>query len=110
MNAIIKLRLHSSMLPPYLADLRLDKDELHNVIFNFPDVQAHLDKLLRSIVDYPEVSKTVHLYNKQAFGAWRYSLGKNYSQVIANLRWHVDWQKHMVANERAVDRWLYGSL
>lgn len=96
-------------VPSQLFDLRLDKEELHNVIWKFPDVWAHLDKLLRSIVDYPEVSKTVHLYNKQAFGAWRYSLGKNYSQVIATLRWHVDWQKDILANERAIDRWLYGS-
>ncbi|KAM7017703.1 arylsulfatase K [Tautogolabrus adspersus] len=97
-------------VPPQLFDLTLDKEELHNVAFKFPDVQAHLDKLLHSIVDYPEVSATVHLYNKKAFGAWRNSLGGNYSQVIANLRWHVDWQKDMLANERAIDKWLFGSL
>lgn len=73
-------------------------------------MQAHLDKLLRGIVDYPKVSTTVHLYNKKAFGAWRQSLGSNYSQVIANLRWHVDWQKDALANERAIDKWLYDSL
>lgn len=97
-------------IPPQLFDITLDKDELHNVVLKFPDVQAHLDKLLRSIVDYQQVSTTVHLYNKKAFGAWRLSLGRNYSQVIANLRWHVDWQKDVLANERAIDKWLYGSL
>ncbi|GAA6221025.1 arylsulfatase K isoform X1 [Lates japonicus] len=96
-------------VPPQLFDLKLDKEELYNVVLKFPDVQMHLDKLLRSIVDYPKVSTTVHLYNKKAFGAWRDSLGGNYSQVIANLRWHVDWQKDVLANERAIDRWLYGS-
>ncbi|XP_076021267.1 arylsulfatase K isoform X2 [Genypterus blacodes] len=96
-------------VPPQLFDMSLDERELHNVIWNFPDVWVNLDKLLQSIVDYPEVSKAVHLYNSQAFGAWRYSLGENYSQVIANLRWHVDWQKDVLANERAIDRWLYGS-
>ncbi|XP_067463651.1 arylsulfatase K [Thunnus thynnus] len=95
---------------PQLFDLTLDKEELHNVVHKFPDVQEHLDKLLRSIVDYPKVSTTVHLYNKKVFGAWRQSQGKNYSQVIANLRWHVDWQKDALANERAIDKWLYGSL
>lgn len=95
---------------PQLFDVTQDKDELHNVVHKFPDVQAHLDKILRSIVDYPKVSTTVHLYNKKAFGAWRNSLGRNYSQVIANLRWHVDWQKDALANERAVDKWLYDSL
>lgn len=92
-----------------LLDLTLDKDELYNVVFKFPDVQAHLDNLLRSIVDYPAVSKAVHLYNKETFSAWRDSLGSNYSQVIANLRWHVDWQKDVFANERAIDEWLSDS-
>ncbi|XP_005922866.1 arylsulfatase K [Haplochromis burtoni] len=91
-----------------LFDLTLDKDELHNVVHKFPDVQAHLEKQLRSIVDYPKVSEAVHVYNKKAFGAWRLSLGRNYSQVIGNLRWHVDWQKDALANERAIDKWLYG--
>ncbi|XP_041793567.1 arylsulfatase K-like [Chelmon rostratus] len=97
-------------VPPQLFDVTLDREELHNVVLKFPDVRAHLDKLLRSIVDYPKVSTTVHLYNKNAFRAWRHSLGRNYSQVIANLRWHVDWQKDALANERAVDKWLNGSL
>lgn len=90
------------------ADLTKDKDELHNVALKFPDVCMNLDKLLRDIVDYPAVSTTVHLYNKQAFGAWRQTLGGNYSQVIANLRWHVDWQKDALANEKSIDRWLFG--
>ncbi|XP_034025936.1 arylsulfatase K isoform X2 [Thalassophryne amazonica] len=95
-------------VPPQLFDLTLDKEELHNLVFKFPDVQVLLDRLLRSIVDYPKVSATVHLYSKKAFGAWRNSLGTNYSHVIANLRWHVDWQKDVLANEKAIDRWLYG--
>ncbi|KAM4616029.1 arylsulfatase K isoform 2-T2 [Polymixia lowei] len=96
-------------IPPQLFDLTLDKEELHNVVLKFPEVSAHLDKQLRSIVDYPKVSKAVHLYNKQQFTAWRQSLGSNYSQVIANLRWHVDWQKDASANERAIDEWLKDS-
>lgn len=94
----------------FFADITLDKEELHDVALKYPNVRAHLDKLLRSIVDYPKVSTTVHRYNKEAFSAWRQSLGGNYSQVIANLRWFVDWQKDPSANERAVDKWLYGSL
>lgn len=80
------------------------------MVLRFPDVKAQLDKLLRSIVDYPKVSTAVLLYNKKAFGDWRDSLGRNYSLVIANLRWHVDWQKDVLANERAIDKWLYGSV
>lgn len=96
--------------PLCFADVTLDKEELHNVVLKFPDVQAHLDKLLRGIVNYPEVSKHVRLYNRKAFGAWRHSVGTNYSQVIADLRWHVDWQKDAFAYERAIDKWLDGSL
>lgn len=90
--------------------MTLDKEELHNVVPKFPDVSVYLDKLLRSIVDYPKVSTTVHLYNKEAFAAWRHALGKNYSKLIADLRWHVDWQKDPLANERAIDKWLYEAL
>lgn len=96
-------------IPPQLFDLTQDKEELHNVVHKFPDVWVHLDKVLRSVIDYPKVSETVHLYNKQEFMAWRQSLGSNYSQVIANLRWHVDWQEDAPANERAIDDWLNGS-
>lgn len=92
------------------ADMVLDKEELHNVVFKFPDVCAHFDKLLRGIVDYPAVSAAVHLYNKKAFVAWSHTLGRNYSQVISDLRWHVDWQKDPSANERAIDKWLDDSF
>ncbi|XP_028270303.1 arylsulfatase K [Parambassis ranga] len=95
---------------PQLFDLKLDQDELHNVGVKYPDVQAYLDKLLRNIVDYPKVSALVRFYNKKTFGAWRHDLGRNYSQVIANLRWHVDWQRDVLANERAIDKWLYGTV
>ncbi|XP_068167542.1 arylsulfatase K [Antennarius striatus] len=97
-------------LPPQLFDLNLDKDELHNVVYKFPEEVVDLDRLLRRIVDYPKVSTAVHLYNKEAFAAWRSSLGRNYSQVIANLRWHEDWQKDTLANERAINKWLYGTV
>lgn len=92
------------------ADMILDKEELHNVVFKFTDVYAHLDKLLHSIVDYRTVSAAVHMYNKNAFVAWSQTLGRNYSQVISDLRWHVDWQKDPSANERAIDKWLYDSF
>lgn len=93
-----------------LADMILDKEELRDVASQFPEVSAQLDELLRSIVPYPEVSAAVHLYNRKAFVAWRRTLGRNYSQVISSLRWHVDWQRDPLANERAIDKWLYGSF
>ncbi|XP_077456992.1 arylsulfatase K [Stigmatopora argus] len=93
-------------VPPQLFDLVLDKEELHNVAFKFPDVQAHLDMQLRCIVDYPSVSASVHFYNKKEFGAWRQRVGSNYSRLIANLRWNLDWQKDAANNERLIERWL----
>uniref|UniRef100_A0A8C8D6J9 Arylsulfatase K n=1 Tax=Oncorhynchus tshawytscha TaxID=74940 RepID=A0A8C8D6J9_ONCTS len=96
-------------VPPQLFDLTVDKEELHNVASKFPDVCRHLDKLLRSAVDYPQVSQAICLYNKQQFAAWRKSLGDNYTQVIANLRWHLDWQEDVENNEKAIDEWLMTS-
>lgn len=80
-----------------------------NVASRFPDVCQHLGKLLRSVVDYPSVSQSVRLYNKQQFLAWRQSLRENYTQAVANLRWHLDWQRDVKHNERAIDAWLTGS-
>uniref|UniRef100_A0A6Q2X6E0 Arylsulfatase K n=1 Tax=Esox lucius TaxID=8010 RepID=A0A6Q2X6E0_ESOLU len=96
-------------VPPQLFDLKTDKDELHNVASKFPYVCRHLDKVLRTAVDYPKVSQAVQLYNKQEFAAWRKSLGGNYTQVIASLRWHIDWQEDVENNERAIDNWLRNS-
>lgn len=96
-------------VPPQLFDLTLDNRELHNVATKFPQIVGYMEAWLRSVVAYPTVSRAVQLYNKQQFGAWRKSLGSNYSQAIANLRWHVDWQRDVAANEKAVDDWLSGT-
>lgn len=96
-------------VPPQLFDLNLDKEELHNVASKFPSVCRNLDKFLLRILDYPKVSQSVHLYNKQQFAVWRKSLGDNYTQVIANLRWHVDWERDVTNNERVIDEWLEDS-
>ncbi|KAL0979773.1 hypothetical protein UPYG_G00189460 [Umbra pygmaea] len=93
-------------VPPQLFDLMVDEEELHNVASRFPGVVGHLDKQLRSAVDYPHVSQAVHAYNKQEFTAWRKSIGDNYTEVISSLRWHLDWQEDSEGNERAVDDWL----
>ncbi|KAK0142987.1 Arylsulfatase K [Merluccius polli] len=96
-------------IPPQLFDLTLDKKELHNVVAKFPQVGAYMEEQLRNIVAYPDVSQAVQLYNKQQFMSWQKSLGSNYTQVIANLRWHVDWQRDVSANEKAVQDWLSGT-
>ncbi|KAI4898334.1 hypothetical protein NFI96_024565, partial [Prochilodus magdalenae] len=96
-------------VPPQLFDLSKDKAELHNVASRYPGVVKQLDKVLHSVVDYPTVTKTVQHYNKQQFVAWKQSLGNNYTQVIANLRWHIDWQKNPQYNEKAIEDWLTGS-
>ncbi|XP_066510876.1 arylsulfatase K [Hoplias malabaricus] len=94
--------------PPQLFDLSKDKAELHNMASGSPTVCQQLDKLLRSVVDYPTVSRAVQHYNKQQFLAWKQSLGNNYTQIIANLRWHIDWKKNEKYNEKAIEEWLTG--
>ncbi|XP_017306938.1 arylsulfatase K isoform X1 [Ictalurus punctatus] len=95
-----------SSVPPQLFDLSMDGAELKNVASRYPVVCQYLDKLLRSVVDYPDVTEAVRQYNKQQFLQWKQSLGNNYTQVIANLRWHVDWQKSAQYNEKAIEDWL----
>ncbi|NWR23064.1 ARSK Arylsulfatase, partial [Emberiza fucata] len=95
----------SSVLPQ-LFDLTADPDELTNLAIKFPGTVHSLDKILRSIVNYPKVSSSVHEYNKQQFIIWKQSLGQNYSSVIANLRWHQDWLKDQKKYENAIDKWL----
>uniref|UniRef100_G1N7S0 Arylsulfatase K n=3 Tax=Meleagris gallopavo TaxID=9103 RepID=G1N7S0_MELGA len=93
-------------VPPQLFDLSADPDELTNVAIKFPETVQSLDKILRSIVNYPRVSSSVQNYNKRQFISWKQSLGQNYSNVIANLRWHQDWLKEPKKYENAIDRWL----
>ncbi|KAL4623241.1 arylsulfatase K isoform X1 [Arapaima gigas] len=95
-----------SSVPPQLFDLSTDKEELNNMAPQLPRLCQHLDKLLRSIVNYPVISQAVHHYNKQQFSAWRDSLGDSYSNVIASLRWHEDWQKDPKGYEKAIEEWL----
>ncbi|XP_058843189.1 arylsulfatase K-like isoform X2 [Acipenser ruthenus] len=95
---------------PTVLDLSADQEELHNVAAKLPSITASLDKLLRSVVNYPAVSKAVHQYNKQQFISWKSSLGNNYTDVIANLRWHTDWQKDPKNYENAIKKWLQGDL
>ncbi|KAM6229973.1 arylsulfatase K isoform 2-T2 [Porphyrio hochstetteri] len=93
-------------VPPQLFDLSEDPDELTNVATKFPLIVHSLDKTLRSVVNYPEVSSSVQSYNKRQFLNWKQSLGQNYSDVIANLRWHQDWSKEPRKNEKAIEKWL----
>lgn len=79
---------------------------MKNVAYHYPVVCQYLDKLLRSVVDYPSVTEAVRQYNKKQFVQWKQSLGNNYTQVITNLRWHVDWQKDAKNNEKAIEDWL----
>lgn len=90
----------------FLSDLSSDPDELTNIAAKFPEVTSSLDQKLRSIINYPKVSASVHQYNKEQFIKWKQSIGQNYSTVIANLRWHQDWLKKPKKYENAIDQWL----
>lgn len=97
-------------VPPQLFDLSADPDELTNVATKFPAITESLNKKLLSIVDYPKVSALVQEYNKQQFINWKQTLGQNYSETIANLRWHQDWKKNPKKYEDAIDRWIKGNM
>ncbi|XP_052599681.1 arylsulfatase K isoform X4 [Peromyscus californicus insignis] len=89
-----------------LFDLSSDPDELTNIATEFPEITYSLDQKLRSIINYPKVSASVHQYNREQFIMWKQSVGQNYSAVIAHLRWHQDWQKEPWKYEKAIHQWL----
>ncbi|KAM5193832.1 arylsulfatase K [Mantella aurantiaca] len=89
-----------------LFDLSADPDELRNVAPLYPKVVLCMEKKLQSIIDYKKISHNVHQYNKEEFIKWRASLGQNYTNVISNLRWHIDWNKRPKACETAINKWL----
>ncbi|XP_005356609.1 arylsulfatase K [Microtus ochrogaster] len=91
---------------PQLFDLSSDPDELTNIATEFSEITYSLDQKLRSIINYPKVSASVHQYNKEQFLMWKQSTGQNYSAVIAHLRWHQDWQKEPGKYEDVINQWL----
>ncbi|KAG8598334.1 hypothetical protein GDO81_002568 [Engystomops pustulosus] len=93
-------------VPPQLFDLIKDPEELKNVAKKFPEIVRYMEKKLRSILDYKKVSAVVHQYNKQSFASWKESIGSNYTNVISNLRWHLDWSLRPKTYELAIERWL----
>nr|XP_056704381.1 arylsulfatase K [Euleptes europaea] len=94
---------------PQLFDLSVDPDELTNVATKFPEMTQSLNRKLHSIIDYPKVSALVEQYNKQQFIEWKQSVGQNYSDILANLRWHQDWKKHPKKYEHEIDKWIKGN-
>nr|XP_016847232.1 PREDICTED: arylsulfatase K isoform X3 [Anolis carolinensis] len=111
MGPNIKPQLISSVVSlvdiyPTMLDLSADPDELTDIAAKFPAITQSLNKMLFSIIDYPRVSVSVEQYNKQQFINWKQSLGQNYSDTIANLRWHEDWKKNPKMYEHAIDRWI----
>lgn len=94
------------LVPPQLFDLLKDPEELNNVAAQFPEIVRSMEKKLRSILDYKEVSAAVHQYNKQSFASWKKSVGSNYTNVISNLRWYLDWSLRPKTYELAIDKWL----
>ncbi|XP_069608044.1 arylsulfatase K isoform X1 [Ranitomeya imitator] len=93
-------------IPPQLFDLVRDPDELNNIAAQYTQIVCSMEKKLRSILDYKEVSAAVHQYNKQSFASWKESVERNYTNVISNLRWHLDWSLRPKDYELAIDRWL----
>ncbi|TNN38854.1 Arylsulfatase K [Liparis tanakae] len=70
----------SLSVPPQLFDITRDKEELHNVALKFRDVQAHLDKILRGIVDYPK--GLANLYEKTDQWDFQLELPNVYQRLV----------------------------
>lgn len=94
----------------FVTDLSADPDELTDVATRFPKITLSLNKKLLSIIDYPKVSASVQRYNKQQFINWKQSSGQNYSDTLANLRWHQDWKKDPQKYEHIIDKWINESI
>ncbi len=57
--------------PSQLFNLDDDPNELHDLAPERPDVVAHMDELLRSIVDPEAVDRKVKAYDRASFRQWR---------------------------------------
>jgi len=92
--------------PPQLFNMEEDPAELNNLVPSDPQTTAVLEKLLRSIIDYPAVTAEVEAYNRATFAQWKEAQGKQYSQVLENLTWFWDWSRDPQGNELLIDNWL----
>lgn len=96
----------SKLSDGYLLDLSQDPDELHDLGGEKKEIVQQMDERLRSLIDYPSVSREVDEYNRASFKDWRDSLGEQYDHSVANLRWWMDWQKDPEGNQADIDQWL----
>jgi arylsulfatase K len=96
--------------PPQLFNLNTDPQELVNLAPRNPDVVSTLDKQLRSIIDYPSVTKEVDAYNRAQLTQFKAQSGANYSTILANLSWFWDWAKNPSGNIQLIQDWVDGKI
>ena len=100
-------------VPSQLFDLTNDPDEMTNLIGNtdFQTAIQTLDGNLRSVVDYPRVSRNVAQYNKDSFVKWvQRTPHWNKSIKAPDLRWTESWDNDVVGDEdramAALHKWM----
>ncbi|XP_032819817.2 arylsulfatase K [Petromyzon marinus] len=96
----------SSATRPQLFDLVSDPEELRDLSASRPHLTSRLEAALRSLMDYPAVTRAVRRYDRAAFLEWRAAAGPRYREAIAGLRWYRDWAEDPRGNLEAIDAWL----
>ncbi|XP_061405913.1 uncharacterized protein LOC133341375 [Lethenteron reissneri] len=96
----------SSATRPQLFDLVADPEELLDLSASRPHLTSRLEAALRSLIDYPAVTRTARRYDRDAFLEWRAAAGPRYREAIAGLRWYRDWAEDPRGNLEAIDAWL----
>ncbi|XP_078466254.1 arylsulfatase K-like isoform X1 [Lampetra planeri] len=96
----------SSATRPQLFDLVADPEELRDLSASRPHLTSRLEAALRSLIDYPAVTRAARRYDRDAFLEWRAAAGPRYREAIAGLRWYRDWAEDPRGNLEAIDAWL----
>ena len=99
-------------VPPRLYNMAIDPDEMNDLAMNesYASMIQDMDKILRSIVDYPAVSENVESYNKDSYVLWKNSFANqtqfNETITSSQIRWYESWKYDSEGCYEALDEWL----
>lgn len=91
--------------PPQLFNLLTDPGENTDLSATEPDTVARLDKLIRTVIDYPAVAKDVSAYNHASLAGW-VNHTKNWKQIALNGRWKASFDLFPNASIAAIEAYV----
>ena len=100
-------------VPNRLFNIANDPNELkdygnmtNNEYYN--NIMTAMDTLLKTIIDYPNVSTDVESYNKASYVLWRNSFTNMtlFNETVKHLRWNHSWTYNSQGSFDAIDKWL----